>query len=123
MSRTRQNPNEMDLWLWPKSKTSVNNHVTDTESTAGIQFKAEDLGLRTRTEASILSGRAFQSGTVNVYKTMQQMNFNIGDNISTTAKPSRKDLSTIVNIKSKPQNKRGARHNTTRVIEYIIEVS
>lgn len=123
MSRTRQAHNELDLWLFPIKTTNTSNHIENSESTIGIQFRAEDMGMKTRTEKDVLSGRVLQSGTVNIYKTMEQLDFVIGDNIAEKPNPSRKDLSSIVKISSKPQNKRGARHNTTRVIEYTIEVA
>ena len=123
MSRTRQAHNELDLWLFPIKTTNTSNHIENSESTIGIHFRGEDMGMKTRTEKDVLSGRVLQSGTVNIYKTMEQLDFVIGDNIAEKANPSRKDLSSIVKISSKPQNKRGARHNTTRVIEYTIEVA
>lgn len=127
MSRTRQSPNEIDLWYFPIKTTNTSNHIENTESTVGIHFKATDMGLKTRTEREVLSGRVIQSSTVNVYKTKDNtIKFSkehMGGNIALIPNPSRKDLSSIVNIKSKPQNKRGARHNTDRVVEYIIEVS
>lgn len=123
MSRTRQMYNELDLWLFPKTTVDTSGHIEQTENRIGIHFNAEDMGMKTRTEKDILSGRYYQSGTSNVYRTTNQIEFNIGDNIATTASPSNKDLSSIIKISSKPQNKRGARHNTKRVIEYTIEVS
>jgi hypothetical protein len=123
MSRTRQQPNEIDLWLFPKEYTNTNNHIDQTENTVGIHFKAQDLGMKTRTELDILSGRAKQAGTVEQFKTYNEIEFTIGWNIARVPDPSKKDLSSIIKITSKPQNKRGARHNTTRVIEQIIEVS
>ena len=123
MSRTRQSPNEMDLWLFPLKTTDTNNHIENSDSLIGIHFKGEEMGLKTRQEREVMSGRVLRSTTTRVYKTMEQINFNIGDTIATIPNPSRADRSSIVKISSKPQNKRGARHNTTRVEEYTIEVS
>jgi hypothetical protein len=123
MSRTRQQPNEMDLWLFKMGTVDTDGHIENEYNAIGIQFRAVDLGMKTRNEIDSLSGRVLQSGTVVSYKTYNQIGFDIGDNISEIPNPTRKDLSTIVKISSKPQNKRGARHNTTRVIEYTIEVS
>lgn len=123
MSRTRQKHNELDLWLFPKSTIDTSGHIENVEGRIGIHFNAEDMGMKTRTEKDILSGRYYQSGTSNVYRTNNQIEFNIGDNIATTSSPRNSDLSSIIKITSKPQNKRGARHNTARVIEYTIEVS
>ena len=123
MSRTRQKHNEIDLYLFPMKTTETDYQIENSDSTVGIHFRAEDMGMKTRSEINILGGHSYQGTTVNVYKTMNQMDFNIGDVISTVPNPTAKDKSAIVKISSKPQNKRGARHNTTRVIEYTIEVS
>lgn len=123
MSRTRQQPNEIDLWLFPLKTTDTSNHIENEESVVGIQFKAQDLGMKTRNERDVLSGRVLKGETVKIYQTYEQIDFVVGDNIAETPSPKRKDLSTIVKITSKPQNKRGARHNTKRVEKYTIEVS
>jgi hypothetical protein len=123
MSRTRQKPNEIDLWVFYQQTTDTNNHIENTYNAIGEQFRAEDLGTKTRNERDILSGRVYKSGTVQVYRTMNEIELNIGDKIATVENPSEFDFSSIVNIKTKPQNQRGARLNTKRVVETTIEVS
>lgn len=130
MSRTRQKPNEIDLWLFPKETVETNYSIENVEQTVGIQFKAEDLGMKTRSEVNILGGHSYQGSTVNVYRTTdQRVQFisndpnAIGYNVAKKPNPSNNELSSIVKISSKPINKRGARHNTFRVVEYTFEVS
>ena len=123
MSRTRQNPNEIDLWLFPIKTSDTNKHIENSDSIVGIQFKAQDMGLSTRNERDVLSGRVLRSTTTRVYKTKNQIEFKIGDVIASVPNPSRGDKASIVKISSKPQTTRGTRHNTTRIEEYTIEVS
>ncbi len=123
MSRTRQSPNEISLYLYRMSTTDTGGHIENSWNTVPERFKAEDLGTKTKTERDILSGRVLQGSTVQVYSTTNQIVMEIGDNISELPNANELQQSTIVNIKSKPQNKRGARHNTKRVSKYTIEVS
>ena len=127
MSRTRSHANEIDLWLFPKEYTDTNGHIEQTENEVGQHFTAEDLGEKAIMEKNILSGRYFQSGTKIVYKTnnadIDWEVAHIGWNIASVPNPSRKDLSSIINVRPKPQTKRGARYNTKRIIDVIIEVS
>jgi len=127
MSRTKSHINELDLWLFPKEYTDTNGHIDQTENEIGQHFTAEDLGEKNIMEKDILTGRYFQSGTSVKYKTdnadIDWAMAHIGWNISTVSNPSRDQLSSIINVKVKPQSKRGARYNTKRIIEVIIEVS
>lgn len=123
MSRTRQKPNEMSLWLFKLTTTDTDGEIENSHNSIGIKFNAEDMGMKSKNERDVLSGRVLQSGTVEVYKTSNQINLAIGDNIATKPNATELEQSTIVNIKSKPQNQRGARHNTNRVYEYTFEVS
>jgi hypothetical protein len=123
MSRTRQNPNEIPLYLYKMSTTDTGGHIENSWNDIPIKFNGEDMGTKTKAERDILTGRVLQGTTVQIYRTTNQVDMEIGDNISEKANATNLEQSTIINIRSKPQNKRGARLNTQRVYEYTIEVS
>lgn len=123
MSRTRQKPNELDLWVFYQQTTDTDNHIDNDYNNIGAQFRAEDLGIKTRTERDVFSGRVKQGEAVQVYKTTIEIDLHIGDQISTIPNPNDHQKSTIVRITTKPQSKRGDRVNTTRIIEQTFEVS
>lgn len=123
MSRTRQAPNELTLYLYKRNTTDTSNYIEDSYNEIGIPFKAEDLGERTKQEKDVLSGRVLQSTTSLVYRTRDAITLDIGDNIALVPNADENDMSTIVSIRSKLIHKRGARHNTNRVKEVTFEVS
>lgn len=123
MSRTRQKPNQTDLWVFYQQTTDTNNHITNTYNAIGHQFKAEDLGQRMKNERDVLSGRYLKAGEVQVYRTTDNIELNIGDNIATRPNANEFEQSTIVRIETKPQYKRGDRLNTAKIIEQTFEVS
>ena len=123
MSRTRQKPNQLDLYVFYKNQTDTNNHIEDTYNEISEKFKAEDLGQRMKNERDVLSGRYLKASEVHVYRTTDNIVLNVGDNIGLIPNANELQQSTIVRITTKPQFKRGDRLNTAKIIEQTFEVS
>lgn len=122
MSR-RRNPYDTQLWLFKRNTTDTDNHIEDDWNNIGQAFKAQRVGERTRQEKDVLSGRVLQSTTVVVYKTREQLDFDIGDNVADIPNPNEFEQSTIVNIRSTSIASRGKRRNNNPPQEYTLELS
>ena len=122
MSRTRNKHKQVRLWLFKGTTTDVLNNITNGVSSIGQLFYAQEDGERLKETYDAISGRVIQSTTVVRYTTQSQLDFSVGDVISTIENPTQLDLSMIQRVSGVIINKRQL-HNREPIRKYTIEVS
>jgi len=122
MSRTRNKYKQVRLWLFKATTTDDSNSITNGISSVGQLFYGQEDGERLKETFDAISGRVIKSTTVTKYITQSQLNFSVGDVISTIENPTQLDLSMIQRVSGTIINKRQL-HNREPIRKYTIEVS